>query len=178
MKPKPQRSRASAERFLMPAPAPRCVGRAQTRGSRPPCSWTLRNTVRLTLPKGMETRPSFSLRSTSNIVSERNTCILPLSISLIIASSGGLPPRSRSPRPRMPTACRVACPCACCRWSASRWRTWSDAPCVVHRSHALGLDAVPVLVEECRDGSAHVLIRATRQARRTYGRSPSNKFVR
>ncbi|WP_419052813.1 hypothetical protein [Collinsella stercoris] len=47
---------------------------------------TFLNTVQSWRPKGMETRPPLPSRSTSNITSERNTRILPLSISLIIAS--------------------------------------------------------------------------------------------
>ena len=47
---------------------------------------TLRNTVQSALPKGMATREPLPSRSTSNITSDRNTLIFPLSISLIIAS--------------------------------------------------------------------------------------------
>lgn len=47
---------------------------------------TLLNTVQSWRPNGMETRPPLPSRSVSNITSERNTRIFPLSISLIIAS--------------------------------------------------------------------------------------------
>lgn len=47
---------------------------------------TFRNTVQSALPNGIDTRPPLPSRSVSNITSERNTRIFPLSISLIIAS--------------------------------------------------------------------------------------------
>lgn len=47
---------------------------------------TFLNTVQSWRPKGMETLPPFPSRSTSNITSERNTRILPLSVSDIIVS--------------------------------------------------------------------------------------------
>lgn len=47
---------------------------------------TFQNTVQSCRPKEIDTHPPFPSRSTSNITSERNTRILPLSISLIIAS--------------------------------------------------------------------------------------------
>ena len=47
---------------------------------------TFLNTVQSPLPKGMETLPPLPSRSTSNMTSERNTRIFPLSISDIIAS--------------------------------------------------------------------------------------------
>ena len=47
---------------------------------------TFLNTVQSALPNGMETREPLPSLSTSNITSERNTRIFPLSISLIIAS--------------------------------------------------------------------------------------------
>ena len=47
---------------------------------------TFLNTVQSWRPKGMETRPPLPSRSVSNITSERNTRIFPLSISDIIAS--------------------------------------------------------------------------------------------
>ena len=47
---------------------------------------TFLNTVQSPLPNGIDTSAPLPSRSTSNITSERNTRIFPLSISLIIAS--------------------------------------------------------------------------------------------